>query len=305
MSDYATINPTFWTGETGRKLREEGPEAQLVALYLLSNSHRNPLGIYYLPKLLISHETALDHKGASKGLQRGIQSQFCAYDDHSEVVWVYKMASYQIATELKPGDKRVKWVNDLYRLLPNNPFLYAFYEEYGAKFHIEKPRGLEGAWKGLQCPIEANSNSNSNSNNNSSIKNIPRTAKQAISYPGWLDRELWSEFIEYRKTLKTKFTPKAEALCLRDLEKLIEEHGIESQRKIIEATLKSGKWLSFYPPRNGNGCHQPTKLDKTMEVFRRRELERQRQEAEDDQAEGCGCDPSQAGEVLPDRDTGS
>jgi hypothetical protein len=166
MADYTTVNSTFWTGETGRKLREAGPEAQLVALYLLSNSHRNPLGIYYLPKLLISHETALDAKGASKGLQRGIQSSFCAYDDHSEVVWVFKMATYQIGDSLKLGDKRVKWVNDLYASLPNNQFLHAFWEEYGAKYHIEKRRGIEGAWKGLQCPIEANSNSNSNSNSN-------------------------------------------------------------------------------------------------------------------------------------------
>ena len=162
MSDYATVNPNFWTGETGRKLRESGPEAQLVALYLLSNSHRNPLGLYYLPKMLISHETALSKEGASKGLQRGILAGFCAWEGVSEVIWVFKMAFYQIGPDLKINDKRVKWVNDLYNSLPNNAFLYDFWEEYGSKYHIEKPRGFKGASEALRCPTEANINININ-----------------------------------------------------------------------------------------------------------------------------------------------
>lgn len=154
MANYATVEPTFWTGDTGRALREAGVEAQLVALYLLTNTHRNAIGIYYLPKMLISHETALTKEGASKGLQRGILAGFCAYDGVAEVVWVKKMAAYQIGAELKPNDKRVKWINELYQSLPNNAFLYDFYQEYGAKFYIEKPRGSEGASKALASPIE-------------------------------------------------------------------------------------------------------------------------------------------------------
>ena len=177
MSNYASVQPTFWTGETGRKLREAGPEAQLVALYLLSNSHRNALGLYYLPKLLISHETALTEQGASKGLLWGIQTDFCAWDGVSEVVWVKKMAIYQIGEELKQSDKRVKWVNDLYNSLPNNLFLYDFWQEYGTKYHIIKPRGIEGASKALASPSEANiSISISNSINKRSCpspKNYP------------------------------------------------------------------------------------------------------------------------------------
>ena len=174
MPDYTTVNPNFWTGETGRKLREAGPEAQLVALYLLSNSHRNPLGLYYLPKMLISHETALSDQGASKGLQRGIQAGFCAWEGVSEVVWVYKMAFYQIGPELTVTDKRVKWVNDLYKGLPNNQFLWAFWKDYGEKYHIERPRGFEGAWEGHRSPTEANINININNNISNTLVQKPK-----------------------------------------------------------------------------------------------------------------------------------
>ena len=72
MRDYAKISPQFWIGSTGRKLRDAGLEATLVALYLLSNPHANMLGLYYLPQLYIALETGLGIEGASKGHRSGI-----------------------------------------------------------------------------------------------------------------------------------------------------------------------------------------------------------------------------------------
>jgi hypothetical protein len=59
MRNYAKIAPQFWIGNTGRKLRDAGSEALLVALYLLSSPHANMLGLYYLPRPFIAHETGL------------------------------------------------------------------------------------------------------------------------------------------------------------------------------------------------------------------------------------------------------
>ena len=101
MRDYAKISPQFWIGSTGRKLRDAGPEATLVALYLLSNPHANMLGLYYLPQLYIAHETGLGIEGASKGLRRAIEAEFCDYDEASEVVFVCEMARFQIAERLE------------------------------------------------------------------------------------------------------------------------------------------------------------------------------------------------------------
>ena len=101
------------------------PTAMLVGLYLLSNPHANMLGLYYLPKLFIAHETGLGLEGASKGLRRAIEAAFCAYDDSSETVFVYEMARYQIADQLEPTDKQCAGIQREYDGLPNNPFSFS------------------------------------------------------------------------------------------------------------------------------------------------------------------------------------
>lgn len=167
---YCAIYPTFWTGETGKKIRAAGMEAQIVAMYLMTNNYKNALGIYYIPKVLIAYETACSEEGASKGLQRCSEGGFCAYDDVSEVVWIYEMAHHQLGDTLKPGDNRVKWINNAYASLPKNPFLLPFYEKYGERYHIEKPRGSEGPSKPLQSPSEASTSTITITNTNTKTK---------------------------------------------------------------------------------------------------------------------------------------
>ncbi len=155
MRDYARISPRFWIGGTGKAIRAGGVEAQLVALYLVSSPHSNMLGLYYLPRALITHETGLSVQGASKGLRRCIEAGFCAYDDATETVWVYEMALYQIGETLKPDDKRCKGIQREYDALPENPFLSAFFEKFKEAFHLvrcrtERPaevRGIEAPYK--------------------------------------------------------------------------------------------------------------------------------------------------------------
>ncbi|MBV2128184.1 hypothetical protein [Arsukibacterium indicum] len=155
MRDYAKIGPQFWIGRTGKELRKRGPECQVVAMYLISSPHSNMLGLYYLPKMFIAHETGLSMDGACKGLLSAIEAGFCQYDDDSEMVWVPEMARYQIADALKPADKRCAGVQNEYNALPTNPFLSAFYDKYATAFCMtvkrncdtQNVRGLQGASK--------------------------------------------------------------------------------------------------------------------------------------------------------------
>lgn len=71
----------------------------------------------------------------------------------------------------------------------------------------------------------------------------------------WLDIDLWKEFRKYRTRIKAPLTARAELLCLADLEKLIQEG--HDQEACINETLKSGKWKSFYPPKNKNRTESP------------------------------------------------
>ena len=155
MRDYAKISPQFWIGSTGRKLRDAGPEATLVALYLLSNPHANMLGLYYLPQLYIAHETGLGIEGASKGLRRAIEAEFCDYDEASEVVFVYEMARFQIAQRLEPKDKRCIGIQREYDALPNNLFLPNFYEKYVGAFHLKKRREGTGPFEGASKALRS------------------------------------------------------------------------------------------------------------------------------------------------------
>ncbi|MDR5757000.1 hypothetical protein [Caballeronia sp. LZ035] len=140
MRDYAKVSPQFWIGETGKKLRKAGAEAQVVGLYLMTSPHANMLGLYYVPMLYIAHETGLGMEGASKGLQSCIEAGFCQYDEASEMVWVMEMATYQIATSLVVTDKRCTGVQNEYGALPENPYLAGFFDKYRAAFHMTKRR---------------------------------------------------------------------------------------------------------------------------------------------------------------------
>lgn len=154
MRDYSKVGPQFWIGRTGKKLRSAGVEAQIVAMYLMTSPHANMLGLYYVSMNSIAHETGLGLEGASKGLRSCIEAQYCAYDEDTEMVWVFEMASYQIAEALEAKDLRCKGVQNEYNSLPDNPFLESFFDKYVSAFHMTKKRGeiqiIEAPYKPLR-----------------------------------------------------------------------------------------------------------------------------------------------------------
>lgn len=145
MREYAKLNPAFWTGETGRTLKAAGPHALLVALYLVASPHSNALGLYYLPKLFIAYETGLSPEAVEAAFVALEAAGFAGYDEAAEVVFVRDMAGAQIAECLKPGDGRVKWVNDRYAGLPANRFLPEFYDRWGRRLCVKRKRDASGA----------------------------------------------------------------------------------------------------------------------------------------------------------------
>lgn len=154
MRDYGKVSPHFWTGTTGKKLRNS-PEAVIVAMYLMTSPHANMLGLYYMPILYVAHETGLGFEGASKGLRSACEAGFCSYDEATEMVWVHEMARFQVADSLKPADNRCKSVQKDYDSLPSNPFLAGFYDKYAAAFCMTARRGEIAK---TNSPLQAPSN---------------------------------------------------------------------------------------------------------------------------------------------------
>ncbi|MBN6517035.1 hypothetical protein JZM36_09170 [Acinetobacter pittii] len=133
MRDYGKVSPHFWTGITGKQLRECS-ESIIVAMYLITSPHANMLGLYYMPILYIAHETGLGLEGAEKGLEWACKVGFCSYDNVSEMIWVHEMARFQVAESLKESDNRCKGIQKDYDSLPSNPFLEDFYNKYFEAF---------------------------------------------------------------------------------------------------------------------------------------------------------------------------
>ena len=134
--DYAQVSPTFWTGETGRALREAGADAQRIAFYLLTCPNSNMLGLYYLPLPTLCHEVGITPQGASKALQRVSEAGFAHYDAPSDMVYVPEMARYQIGERLKAGDKRVAGILKSLGTVRKSVFCKDFCDKYRQAYHI-------------------------------------------------------------------------------------------------------------------------------------------------------------------------
>lgn len=146
MRPYATVSPLFWTGSTGKNLRKQ-PDAQRVAMYLMTSPHSHQSGLYWQPLAYISNEVGIDLEGASKALASLSKEEFCRYDEASEWIWVCEMAAWQIGTGLSESDKRCKGLQQYLTTLPELPFIDAYVDRYAADFHLKAPtpRGSEGA----------------------------------------------------------------------------------------------------------------------------------------------------------------
>jgi len=145
MRDYARVIPTYWTGDTGKEIRDLGIEAQLLGLYLMTNPHANMFGLYYLPLPFIVHETGLSAKKVGLALAKLQSIGFCRYDAKAEFIWVVEMATYQIGN-MDPEDNRLKGLRRAWEALPNNPFSGPFFEKYGSAYGLERraSKGLNG-----------------------------------------------------------------------------------------------------------------------------------------------------------------
>lgn len=147
MRDYGVVSPKFWIGETGKALRGNAP-AQVLALYLMTCPHANMIGVFHCPVLYMAHETGLGMEGASKALQSLIEAGYCTYEASSETVFVHRMAAYQVAESLKPGDNRVKGVEREWQNISSPQLKSAFFAMYSVAFHL--PKKQEAA-----SPLEA------------------------------------------------------------------------------------------------------------------------------------------------------
>jgi len=65
--------------------------------------------------------------------------------------------------------------------------------------------------------------------------------------PEWIDPEIWGYFLEHRKAIRKKMTPRAETLIIRKLQEF-KNQGY-NPNDIIDAAIENG-WTSVFVPHN-------------------------------------------------------
>ncbi len=161
MRKYGVVAPAFWTGPTGKLLKQKPHHVRLLAVYLITSPHANMIGLYYLPWVVVPHESGLTQQEAQEGI--GVLGspdiRFAEYDFDSEMVWVPEMARYQIGERLKRADNNRKAIENIVRSLPKNPFTEKFYDRYEQAFNLSDDLVSKGSRRGPE-PLSILSDSN-------------------------------------------------------------------------------------------------------------------------------------------------
>jgi hypothetical protein len=189
MRDYSKISSTFWTGKTGKAIRKD-KDAQIVALYLMSSPHANMIGVFNCPIGYIQIDTGLSEEGASKGLKRLIELDFCTFDGDLDTVWVHEMAKYQIGDELKETDNQIKGIRKQFENLPEGAIKQGFWDKYHEAFHLHEYKPLTSPSKAPSKPgtgtgageeAGLGGNSNQSLKDNLGLKSQPDSTRSSSS----------------------------------------------------------------------------------------------------------------------------
>jgi hypothetical protein len=119
---YRTIDTSLWTDPVTKKLP---PLAKLLFVYLITNNHTHVSGIYYLPAVLVPHETGIDPDEADTLFDTLSSAGLVEKDADRELIWVKNMFKYQGA-----GEKNQRAAANHLGTLHNSPLVKEFLARY-------------------------------------------------------------------------------------------------------------------------------------------------------------------------------
>lgn len=185
MRDYGKIAPTFWTGQTGKSIREMGRDAQVLALYLLTCPSANMIGLYYLPLPTLMHEVGMTEEGALKALRSLSEVGFARFEGVFEHIFVPEMAAHQIGEPLDKKDNRVKGVIREWLSMRKSPFFKDFHERYHESFHLPSDVLDQAPCKPLRSQEQEQEQEQEQNNNSCPKKVSDRKNGYCESFERW------------------------------------------------------------------------------------------------------------------------
>lgn len=156
MREYSRASARFWTGDTGKWLRAQGRDHQIIATYLFTCPMSNMIGLYYLNFATLVDEVGhIDREGALKVLRSLSEGGYSRIDERTETVFVVEMAKHQIGETLSKKDNRHKAAVKLLEQYRKSPLFNDFLDRYGAAYQLEAVTRTEHFQKPLARGLEA------------------------------------------------------------------------------------------------------------------------------------------------------
>lgn len=253
MRDFVKLSPVFWSGKTGRELRKHGPDAQLMALYLISNAHVNYLGLYRLPTAYIAVDLDWTADRVAAAMKAVEEVGFAQYDAEREYCWVINAGKHQVG-ELKTNDKYVKAVEKEFLRMPACKLTAGFYEKYREAFHLPARDDLAQFSEAASAKQEAAPEA-ATADSNAHIYKLPagfaprserieRTIfAYAMSLPeGSIDKMILSMRRLLARRDNLNMSSDGEAKVVRTALAIAEERGGYLAEYAVQAAIKAGDY---------------------------------------------------------------
>ena len=80
---------------------------------------------------------------------------------------------------------------------------------------------------------------------------VNQKEKTKTPLPAWLSEELWEDFKEHRKLLKSPITPLAATRILKTLNQVAADYSEAEARQSLDTSIANG-WLGVFPPKAQN-----------------------------------------------------
>lgn len=243
MSIKRIVDTSFW--EDSKVIDKYSVEDKYFLLYLMTNPHTTQVGIYKLPRRLISFETGYTVESVSVILER-FESKYgnIVYDYETQEIAVLNSLKYSIVKGGKPVSdlltKELSKIKNDELILKVYENLMLFWERSTREFDKTVKELFEAELAKRNVPIIFNDNVNDNDNDNED--SYPESYDESCNES--LKNKLpYQEIIEYlNQKAKTKFRYQTKTTQEKIRARFNEGFTLDDFKIVIDK--KSDEWLN-------------------------------------------------------------
>lgn len=148
MRAYGIIKSTFWLRGSGKRLRGN-PEAQVLALYLMTCSQGTMCGIFHVALPTVAHDTGIALIRIAELLVT--LDEIVTYDPDEELCWIPNAAREQVGVSLSMKDKKRPGVLRELKQFGHHPFVGEFLRLYMEPYLLDAEWSIWNSSQPTRC----------------------------------------------------------------------------------------------------------------------------------------------------------